>query len=503
MEFDVVVVGSGAGALVGALTAASQGLGTVVLEKAAVLGGTSAYSGGAMFLPGNALTVGAGLPDSVARGRTYLRALLGDGDADRLEAFLETGPELLDFLGSHRALAFERTSMPEYFDVPGRLAGGGQVTPVPLPLSDVDPEVLSLVRPGIGADRRGLVGDQDPLWGGRALVARLLTALLATGRATVHTRTTVDALVVGDDGVVGVEAQSDGGRVVVRARRGVLLASGGFERNGLLRERYGVPGRAEHSMAPAGTNTGEPIEAALRIGAATAHLGQAWLCPALVEPDGSAAFVLGARSGLVVDLEGRRFANESLPYDRFGREMAASAPSAWFVFDSREGGRLPAVRCVPGTRREDYLASGAWVQGGSVEELAELMGAAALPATVARFNALADQGVDEDFGRGEDEFDRFWARGDGPNPCLLPLDRPPYLAARLVLGDLGTKGGLMTDADANVLREDRSLIRGLYAAGNTMAAVTGGVYPAPGTPIGMAAVFAHRAARRMVQLPST
>jgi 3-oxosteroid 1-dehydrogenase len=162
---------------------------------------------------------------------------------------------------------------------------------------------------------------------------------------------------------------------------------------------------------------------------------------------------------------------------------------------------------VTGPRREDYLASGAWVTADDLGTLAGLMGvpADALGRTVERFNGFAARGVDEDFHRGEDEFDLRWAfPSEQPNPCLFPVDQGPFLAARVVLGDLGTKGGLLTDVDANVLREDGSPIAGLYAAGNTMAAVTGPFYPAPGTPIGTAMVFAHRAVRKMAaQVPST
>jgi 3-oxosteroid 1-dehydrogenase len=211
--------------------------------------------------------------------------------------------------------------------------------------------------------------------------------------------------------------------------------------------------------------------------------------------------MMGLRGGVFVNAQGERFANESLPYDRMGREMAKLSPSAWFVFDSKERGRPPAVRCVPGTRRDAFLASGDWVEAGTLAELASRIGvpAGALEETVARWNSFAETGVDADFGRGEDEFDRYFAFGNPPNPCLVPVDQPPYVAARIVLGDLGTKGGLVTDADASVLREDGSPIPGLFAAGNTMASIAGAYYPAPGVPLGTAVVFAYRAAQAMAQ----
>ncbi len=494
MEHDVVVVGSGAGALVGAYRAASLGLRTVVLEKTDVLGGTSAYSGGSMYLPGNHVSQGAGLDDTVERARTYLEAVIGPGDARR-DAFLATAAEVVTFLDAHPRMDLIAAPIPEYFDVPGRLPGGGQIGPAMLPASSVDPGLLGLVRDTITNDRLGSHPERGELWGGQSLITRLLIAFTEAG-GEVRTGHCVDRLVVQDGRVVGVEAVTSGGRVEVRASRGVLLASGGFERNAALRERYGVPGDAAWSMAPAGTNTGEPIEAAVEVGAALDLMDQGWFCPGLAEPDGGAGFFMGLRGGVFVNAQGERFANESLPYDRMGREMAKLSPTAWFVFDSRERGRPPGVRCVPGTRRDALLASGEWVERENLSDLASAIGvpADALARTVERWNGFCATGVDEDFGRGEDEFDRYFAFGDPPNPCLVPVDRPPYVAARVVLGDLGTKGGLVTDEDARVLREDGSPIPGLFAAGNTMASIAGAYYPAPGTPIGTAVVFAYRAA---------
>jgi len=369
-----------------------------------------------------------------------------------------------------------------------------------LDANELGPELEAQVRQGIGTDRWGAGKPREMLWGGQALIGRLLMAIAATGYGELQLNAKVDGLVVEDGRVVGVEVQTPEGRQVVRAGKGVLLASGGFERNARMRQAHGVPGNVAHSMAPLGTNTGEPIEAAARIGAALDLMDQGWFCPALVEPDGSAGFFLGLRGGLMLGESGERFANESLPYDRFGREMAKHSPTAWFVFDSREAGRLPAVRCVPGARREDYLASGAWVQADTLAELATLTGLPGLEKSVLRFNEHAAAGVDPDFGRGVDEWDRSWVK---EGPVLVEVTQPPYFAAKVVLGDLGTKGGLVTDADANVLRPDGSAIPGLYASGNTMASVSGPVYPGPGTPLGTSMVFAYRAVKKLAQSPST
>ncbi|MGI5420165.1 FAD-binding protein [Actinomadura luteofluorescens] len=489
-EYDVVVAGSGAGAMAGALAAASGGLRTAVLEKTGLLGGTSAYSGAAIWLPGTRVQERAGLGDSTEGARTYLRALLGDDEEERREAFLETAPELVDFLEEDPAVEFRFQAFPDYFDAPGRLDMGRSFVPVELPAERLG-ELAALVRPPVDRDRAGRGhAASRPLAQGRGLIGRLLLAITATGAGEIRTRTALTDLVVEDGRVTGVAAATADGPVRLRARRGVLLAAGGFESSTALRAERGVPGGAGWTMAPDGANTGDAIEAAVRIGAATGLLDQAWFCPGLLGPDGRPSFTLGFRGGLVVDASGRRFANESLPYDRMGRRMAAAEGPFHLVWDSRSDG-LPAIS-VPPLRTEDQLASGAWVQADTLPELAEMTGlpADALTATVERFNGFAAKGADEDFHRGEDAYDLYFSGG---GPCVVPVDRPPYLAARVVLSDLGTKGGLRTDADARVLDGSGRPVPGLYAAGNSSASFTGPVYPGPGVPIGSAMAFAYRA----------
>ena len=510
-EFDVVVVGSGGGALTGAHLAAKAGLSTVVLERTALAGGTSAYSGGACWLPGSDVQRRAGVADSTASAREYLAAALGaiggGPDAGRVEAFLAHAPELVAALEADPGFAFEWLPFPEYLDAPGRVPGGRSIQPVAVRRDELPPEVAALVRPPVERDRAGR-GGRGTLTGGQALVARLLAMFLRDG-GVVRTGHRVTGLlsVPQPDGrkgpqaagrVTGVVAETASGPVEVRAARGVLLAAGGFEGNEPLRRANGVPGSAAWTMAPAGTNAGEPLEAAVAVGAATAMLGEAWFCPGLEQPGGGGSFTLGFRGGVIVDGAGRRYANECLPYDRFGREMAKAADRipSWLVFDAREGGRVPAI-AMPEGDPEEHLAAGTWVRAETIEKLAAAMGvdAGTLAATVERYNAHAAAGADPDFGRGADEYDTFFAGGGGPSSVLVPVSEPPFVAARVVLSDLGTKGGLVTDAAARVLRADGTAIPGLYAVGNTSASLTGPVYPAPGVPLGTAMVFASLAAR--------
>ena len=490
---DLVVVGSGAGAMTGAFLAARAGLETVVLESTDRLGGTSAYSGAACWLPGTEVQWRAGVDDSTESARRYLRALLGADVSGHQEAFLARAPALVAELESDPALEFEWRAFPDYFDRPGRVTGGRSFVPLDLPRERLG-ERAGLVRPPVDRDRAGRGHRDAPLSAGRALIGRLLLALDATGHGTVRTGWHVDDLVLEDGRVAGVTARigESGRRGRVRARYGVLAAAGGFERSQERRTEAGVPGRADWTMAPAGTNDGDLLDAARAAGAAVDLMSEAWWCPGIAMPDGGASFTLGFRGGVVVDRTGRRYANESLPYDQMGRAMAADPERripSYLVFDSREGGRLPAI-ALPGGRPEEHLAAGTWVEAPSLAELAELVGVPAreLEDTVARFNAAAARGRDDEHGRGSDEYDRHFA-----DPVLVPVDRPPFRAARLVLSDLGTKGGLVTDPDARVLRDDGSVLEGLYAVGNTAASMTGARYPGPGIPIGTAMVFAARA----------
>lgn len=500
-QHDVVIVGSGAGALTGAYLAATAGLDTVVLEKTDRLGGTSAYSGAACWLPGSQVQERAGSTDSSESARQYLGAVLGEREPDKQEAFVRTAPGLVAELEQDPAIEFRLQPFPDYFDSPGRVPMGRSIVPTELAPEELG-DLLSLVRPPVERDRAGLEHAQGaPLVGGRALIGRLLLAYHRTGNGQVLSDSPVTELVVEGDRVVGVVVSTGQGTRRIGARRGVLLGSGGFERNQELRNEHDVPGGADWAMAPAGTNTGEPIQAAVAVGAATDLMDQGWWCPGIAHPDGSAAFTLGFRGGLIVDGQGKRFANESLPYDQMGRAMFAEPGRVpgWFIFDSRSGGDLPAISLPPRSPAE-HLAAGTWVQADTVEELSELTGlpTGALSGTVARFNEFAESGTDADFHRGEDEFDRFFAAGQGPNPALVPLDQPPFIAARLVLSDLGTKGGVRTDTNGRVLREDHTAIAGLYAAGNASASMAGAYYPGPGIPIGTAMVFSALAVRDMV-----
>ena len=545
-EFDVVVAGSGAAGMTAALTAADLGLSVVVVEKSGSFGGSTARSGGGIWAPGNAVLRAAGVTDTADQARAYLAHLAGgDVPAGLREAFLEHGPAMLDLVLTRTPLRL--AWVPGYADyypeAPGGLARGRSVEPVPLDSRRLGAELAQLARPylptpaGVAitqADYRWLsLGPRHPrailagarvagraargrLTGhrmlslGQALAAGLRAGLLRDG-VPVWLDTPLTGLEVQDGRVTGIRVTRDGEPVTVRARRGVLIATGGFERNEEMRRRYQREPTGVKWTTGAPGNTGDGIWAGLALGAASGLMDDAWWGPSIALPGGP-YFCLAERSlpgCLLVNGAGQRFVNESAPYvDAVHAMYDQNTPEnphipAWLVFDQRYRDRyvfagLPPGRPLP--RR--WYAAGSVVTAGDLAGLAQAAGVAAdgLAKTVTRFNEFAAAGRDEEFGRGESAYDRYY--GDPrvrPNPNLAPLARPPFYAARIVPGDLGTKGGLRTDSRARVLREDGTVISGLYAAGNASASVMGHSYAGAGATIGPAMTFGYIAAHAMVE----
>lgn len=518
--YDIVVVGSGGGGLIGAYVAASRGFRTLVIEKSDLVGGTTAYSGAGLWFPGSAPIKRADIEDDVEEARKYLRNVVADSSRERLQdAYLEAGAQLIDELEQNRWFqSFVYGPVPDYYpDQPGASPGGRTIYPPEVPAVELG-EHARLVRGPISTERWGV--DQGPvLGGGRALIGRALAAFLETGNGSLRVNTALESLVVEDGRVVGVAAVSDGVPVVYRAARGVILAAGGFEHNDELRAKYQqAPVRGEWSNGAPG-NTGDALLAGIAVGAATDLLDEAWYVPGVVQPDGLPVFQSGVRGGIWVNAEGERYVNEASPYDQAGHEIArrhvetgvSHIPTHW-IFDQRlldrDGFGGPPGEPVGA----EWFSSGALKKADSLEELAPLIDVPfdALRKTVEEYNGYAEKGVDEKFHRGESPWDQmlyhvvpypflpqllyFATPTPGlANQLLLPLDTPPYYVATILLSDIGTKGGLKIDEHARVLREDNTPIDGLYATGNTAAAMSGRVYPGAGTPIGTSMAFAYRA----------
>jgi 3-oxosteroid 1-dehydrogenase len=484
----------------------------------------------------------AGVTDTPGQARAYLARVAGpDVPADRQEAFLEHGPAMLDLVLARTPLRL--AWVPGYADyhpeAPGGLARGRSLEPVPMDSRRLGGELAHLagpylptpvaitqaeyrwlslgprhpraVRAGVrvaGRTARGRLRRHRVLSLGQALAAGLRDGLASSG-VPVWLDTPMTGLEVRDGQVIGVHAARAGEPLVVRARRGVLIATGGFERNEEMRRRYQrEPVGAQWTTGAPG-NTGDGILAGLEAGAAVALMDDAWWGPS-IPLRGGPYFCLAERSlpgCLLVNGAGQRFVNESAPYvDAVHAMYDGDTPEnphipAWLIFDQRYRDRyvfagLPPHRPLP--RR--WYAAGAVVRADDLARLAREAKVAAdgLAKTVTRFNEFAVAGRDEEFGRGESAYDRYY--GDPrcrPNPNLAPLIRPPFYAVKIVPGDLGTKGGLRTDGCARVLREDGTVIAGLYAAGNASASVMGRSYAGAGATIGPAITFGYIAARTM------
>jgi 3-oxosteroid 1-dehydrogenase len=500
---DVLVVGSGGG-VAGAYTAAREGLSVTLVEATDRFGGTTAYSGGGgMWFPCNPVCRRAGCDDTIDDALRYFRAVVGDRTpAELQETYVRGGAALIEYLERDERFGFKILPWPDYFgSVPGARADGlRHVVSKAIPDARLG-RFAGLVRGPLDHERLG-AARPDLLTGGRALIGRFLAAMADDARVTAHLSTRLVELLVDEGAVIGAVVEHHGERQVIRTRRGVLLAAGGFEQNAAMRTEHGVPGTTSDSMGAPG-NLGLAHRAAIAAGAATDLMDQAWFSPGLIHPDGRAAFALGITGGMFVDRSGRRFVNEASAYDRAAREILASMAAGnvtrpfWLVYDSRAGEQPPVLATnVSFAPTGEYESAGWWRQAATLDELAEVIDVPAdeLAHSVRRFNAFVAHGVDDDFGRGSEAFDRVFTGG---SPPLTPIDTPPYRAAAFGVSDLGTKGGLRTDVHARVLDRAGQPIRGLYAAGNTMAAVSGTTYPGGGNPIGASVLFSHLAALHM------
>ena len=521
--YDVVVVGSGAGGLVGALTAAHLGLRVVVVEKADTFGGTTALSGAGLWAPANLHVLAAGQPDSIDLARTYLQHTVGDRTPAVLQdAFLDSAASVIAWLEDHGVRFSYMTGYPDYRpDLPGALLTGRAITPKVFSHARWE-TVPAPVRPVLAMGHGGPpipdTGPTGPKWGGQSLIAQLLIACESVG-VELRASTPFTDLVVADGQVVGITAESEGQPLTLTARLGVLLAAGGFERNAQMRAAYSVgpAARADWTLGVA-ENTGDAIRAAIALGAATDLLEDCWWAPGFLRPDGEASFLLWERvapGAVIVDRQGKRWINEGTDYNTFGHRMLAAEAAgqsvipSWWVMDQHYidvngfGGLRPAADTQP------WVDAGVLIKADTIEELAERIDAPELAASVQRWNGFATNGIDEDFARGaegsqERQLLSVFQRYPGipgphehPNPCLAPIIDGPFYAGQVVLSDLGTKGGVVCDVSARVLDEQGSPLPGLYACGNTMASMMGHAYPGPGACITPAMAFGHVAAQAM------
>lgn len=542
---DLLVVGSGTG-MAAALTAHEAGLSTLIVEKTGYVGGSTARSGGAFWMPASPILASAGSDDTRTAARAYLDAVVGDAaPRERAHAYLDYGAATVEMLRRTTPMKFQwAKGYSDYHpERPGGSALGRTCECRPFNTALLGPE-LARLRPGVmkssfpmpvtGADYRwlnlmarvplkalprimlrafqgigGLLLRKRYAAGGQALAAGIYAGVLRAG-IPVWTDSPVADLIVDDDRVTGAVVDHNGTQVSVTARRGVVLAAGGFDHLMSWRHKFQSERLGEHASLGAEGNTGDAIRLAQDVcGADTALMDQAWWFPAFAPlPGGEPTVMLAERSlpgCLLVDQAGQRFVNEAIDYMSFGQKMLERERAGnpveviWMIFDQKyRNSYLLAAELFP-----RMPIPKTWYDAGiahRAEDLSTLAGAIGVDpstfvATMDRFNAMARAGVDADFNRGVSAYDRYY--GDptvNPNPNLRPLEAGPFYAVKVVLSDLGTCGGLRADTRGRALREDGSVIDGLYAIGNTAANAFGASYPGAGATIGQGLVFGYIAA---------
>ncbi len=556
VECDVLVVGTGASGMSTAVTAAAQGLKVIVAEKEPLFGGTTARSGGWLWIPGTRLATEQGIHEPPGAARTYLQhEATTHFDAARVDAFLENGPKAVDFFTRKTAVQFDMPAVfPDYHaEAVGGQPGGRSMVTRPFDARELGPRIKKLAPPLPELTVFGMMlGSGKEIWhfmrafksfvsvlyvtkrlsghfldvlrhgrgmtltNGNALAGRLAKAGMDHG-VDVWLESPVRKLIVEGQAVVGAVVDREGSTVTVRVRRGVVLAAGGFPHDIERRKQLfpHAPTGREHFTPSPEANTGDGLRLAESVGGrvdATIPHAAAWVPTSVTtRKDGSRGvmphFIDRAKPGVIaVTRKGKRFTNEGNSYHDFVQDMVKACKGdkevfSWLLCDHRTL-RNYGLGCVapfplPIGR---HLRSGYLKRGSTLADLAKVIGvdAAALQATVDEFNRGARDGQDPAFGKGSKAYNRY--QGDAlnqPNPCVAPLETGPFYALKLVIGDIGTFAGLVTDAQTRVLDAAGQPIKGLYAVGNDAASVMGGNYPGAGITLGPALTFGYIAGNQL------
>ncbi|OBF35936.1 3-ketosteroid-delta-1-dehydrogenase [Mycobacterium sp. ACS1612] len=541
---DLLIAGSGGGGMVAALVAVDSGLEPLVVEKQDLIGGATGMSGGMVWLPNNPLMVADGIPDSHDDGMAYFDAVVGDiGEASsiaRREMFLTAGHQMIEFLLGRGVRLVRCPGYTDYYpNHKGGNAVGRSVEGIPYDAAALgtwsdkvqtmdknwnrgfvvktselrsvqyfnrSPRAFGIAMRVFLRTWAARLRRRTMLTNGASIIGQILEALISeSGEPPVWTSTAMDDLIVEGGRVVGARVTRDGTPVHIEARQGVLLAAGGFSRNADMRRQYSgdQPNEAKWSLSNAG-DTGEVLQTAMRLGAKTDLLDEAWWLPSVFVADPRARALGQGRQrpgAIYVDGTGRRFCNESNSYVEVGKAMyAAKAVPCWQICDEGFVRRYVSGANPLQRRRlpEEVIESGAVVRGYTLADLAHQIDVPAetLERTVARFNEFAAKGLDPDFGRGQSAYNICLGDpGHKPNAALGAIDRPPFYAARVFPADVGTCGGVITNEHAQVLDRDDRVIDGLYATGNITATVMGRHYLGAGGSIANTMVFGYVAAR--------
>jgi 3-oxosteroid 1-dehydrogenase len=551
---DLLIVGTGAGAMAAAIRAHDLGADVLLIEKTEAYGGSSAMSGGSLWIPCNHLMKQDGVVnDSPEEALEYLKNITrGEVPEEKLSKYVEQSPKMLKYL--HEEARLNMFSMPGYADYYPEVQGGkpgaracephrfdarllgdefdrmrplalqelivGRMTMTATEAHDVLTAAPGYIKLALKIALRYYMDIKGRMKGKRDRSVSLGNALVGPLRLSLMDRnipiwlkSPCSELIVEDGRVVGVVAEKQGKQVRIQAKKGVLLSAGGFESNSEMRKQYlPNPTEAEWTAANPG-NTGEIINMAMDLGAATGFMDEAWWGPITVVPGEERARMLVVEKGLprsmFVNAKGRRFLNESAPYDDIckgiygnDKEDARTVP-CYMVFDATFRKKYPVGPLLPGMPVPKALKKVGYLkESDTIEGLAAQLGIdpEGLKDEVAKLNAYAVDGKDPEFDRGGSAYDRYY--GDAtvePNPCLGPMDTAPYFGILVYPGDLGTKGGIMTDASARVLKESGETIPGLFAIGNCSAAVMGPTYPGAGGTIGPAMTYGFIVAEELFQ----
>ena len=548
---DLLIAGSGGGGMVAALAALDAGIEPLVVEKQSLVGGSTGMSGGMVWLPDNPLMRASGIADSYEDGLAYFDDVVGDigeaSSAARRETFLTSGSAMINLLVDNGVRLVRCPGWSDYYpNHKGGNAAGRSVEGIPYDAAQLG-EWSAKVQPSMAKNygfviktnelravqyfnrsprafgiamrvflrtRAARLRNREILTNGASLIGQILKALInfdggpsvrGSGQPPIWTDTAMDDLIVEDGRVVGARVTRDGTTMNVQARKGVLLAAGGFSRNADMRRRFSgdQPNEGKWSIANAG-DTGEVLQTAMALGAKTDLLDEAWWLPMVFIQDPGAASLGSGRQrpgAIYVDGTGKRFCNESNSYVEVGKAMYANkAVPCWQVFDEGYVRRYVSG-ANPLKKRslsESLIEQGAVKRASTIADLARQMDvpADALEQTVKRFNEFAAKGLDPDFGRGQSAYNICLGDpGYKPNAAVGPLDSAPYYATRVFPADVGTCGGVITNEHAQVLNDQDQVIEGLYATGNITATVMGRNYLGAGGSIANTMIFGYVAAR--------
>lgn len=543
-EYDVIVVGSGAAGLTAALTAKLQGLSVLVIEKTDKFGGSTALSGGAIWVPNNLYLQEAGLEDTLENAQLYLKSTVGDSSPQELQnTYLTEGVKMVRYLAENTEVKWSYVK--GYSDYYPTKEGGKPEG------RSIEPQLFNAKR--LGQDLKAMRRSQIPSMGmvlmakefhkvnmmtrifaglwqgvklgfrfmaqtlslgrykpvslGEALIARLMYSYRQAG-GEIWLSAPFTKLIKDEEGkVIGVEIKKDFNTIALKANKGTIFGTGGFSHNQQLREKYlPKPSSTSWSLASEG-QTGDLIPEALEAGAALGVMDRVWGTPTALIPGQYPHMPVAERAVpgmIIVDQIGKRYMNEVTPYHEFVDRMYAHDPKksipSWYIFDQRAKNRYLLFGVIPFLPfSKKWIKEGFIKKAKTIDELATQINISTfnLNETLGNFNNYVQNNKDLEFNRGETAHDTFYGDPTLKNPNLALINKPPYYAVALYPGDIGTKGGVKINENGQALREDGSVIEGLYVAGNASAAVMGYTYPGPGATIGPAMVFGYIAAKHI------